>query len=104
FCRFHVTAPGPRYFAHSTVMPSGLATPPSPRRRGSPSSVAETFSVAVAAPATDCVAGVAVTVGGVFELMFWLLPPRVVRRRSICQTAVSIPATLSVLPGTAPDH
>ncbi len=38
------------------------------------------------------------TAGGRFESMLLMLPPRVVRRRSICQTDSSEPDTASVCP------
>src|SRR5438094_10396641 len=75
------TSPGPRYFAHMTVMPTG-----SPRRFGRPSSVADRVSVLDDGAATVGADACSVTTGGRFELIFSLLPPRVVRCRSICHT------------------
>src|SRR5580765_783552 len=72
------TAPGPRYFAHITVRPIG-----SPRRFGRPSSVAVSVSVVDERPVSIGSAAWTVTAGGRLELIFSLLPPRVVRRRSI---------------------
>ena len=86
------TSPGPRNFAQLTVMPTGW-----PRRFGRPSSVAFTVSVVDAAVNTGsdvCTS----TTGGVFELIFSLLPPRVVRSRSICQTGFSVAITCCVWP------
>ena len=86
----NVTLPGPRYFAHSTVMPDGVF---GRGALGRPSSVRRDVQVASLvdrrrrrAAACTC------TTGGVFELMCSLLPPRVVRRRSICHTRFSVPA------------
>src|SRR6476469_1513366 len=73
------TEPGPLYFVQNTVSPTGV-----PRRAGRPSSVADTAKVA---PVTDGFGATStVTTGGRFELTFSLLPPRVVRSRSICHT------------------
>ena len=86
-----VTVPGPRYFAHSTTRPAGSVG--LPRFFGRPSSVAETFTVTARPVATDAVSALASTTGGRFELMSLTLPPRVVRRRSICHWRPSVPAT-----------
>jgi hypothetical protein len=45
-----------------------------------------------------------VTTGGVFEFTCSLLPPRVVRRRSICHTGLSVAVIVSVLPLVVRDH
>ncbi len=87
------TSPGPRYFAHIAVIPTVL-----PCRFGSPSSVAVRVSVVDAGAVGDCSLARTVTAGGRFELIFSLLPPRVVRRRSICHTGFSVPTTCWVWP------
>src|SRR5262249_15310621 len=92
------TTPGPRYFVHIAVMPTGSLPP---RFFGRPSSVAVTVSVA---PLADWFATLTVTAGGRFELTFSLLPPRVVRRRSICHTGFSVAATCWVCPCAVKVH
>src|SRR5580765_348109 len=87
------TSPGPRYFAQRTVMPTG-----SPRRLGRPSSVADSERVVDVGVASTVLAASSVTTGGRFELIFSLLPPRVVRCRSICHTGFSVATTCCVCP------
>src|SRR6478736_2097967 len=91
------TAPGPRNLVQNTVRPTGA-----PRRAGRPSSVAETTNDA---PVTDGFGATStLTTGGRFELTFSLLPPRVVRSRSICHTGFSVAITCSVLPRVVNFH
>ena len=84
----NVTVPGPRYFAHSpSCRPARRAASAGRRRWPRRSSVAD------AGRSSRVAAACSVTTGGRFELIFSLLPPRVVRRRSICQTGFSVPTT-----------
>src|SRR5579872_670621 len=94
-----VTLAGPRYVTQLAVIPTGF-----PPRTGSPSSVAATVRVSGPGPSRVCWAGSRRTTGGVLELMRSLLPPRVVRLRSIIHTGLSEPATCSVLPCAARNH
>src|SRR5437899_2113150 len=87
------TSPGPRYFAHNTVMPTG-----SPRRFGRPSSVADSDSIVDAGAVRTVLAACTETAGGRLELIFSLLPPRVVRWRSICHTGFSVATTCCAWP------
>jgi len=52
----------------------------------------------IVAPVAVWLVVLSATSGGRFELTFSLLPPRVVRRRSICHTGFNVAMTCSVLP------
>ena len=67
-------------------MPIGVDSPPRAAFRQTVVGAPRRASEAGDRRRSVCVPVATSTTGGVFELMFSLLPPRVVRRRSICQT------------------
>src|SRR5690348_8478591 len=79
------TFPGPRYFTHSIVIPTGF-----PFRMGRPSSVADSFSVSESDFPIVFSTGSTLTTGGVLEYGLLMFAPRVVYLRSMIHTGFSV--------------